>query len=351
MRSTCLLGFAVAGALLCGRPAAAVEIDAPQLFRQLDANADGRLTRDEVGAEHARLFARLVRTCDDGDGLLTAEEFAAGLTPVRADKQDVQKQGSRLAGSDALIVLLAKMDANGDRKLVAGEIPAQFRDTFQAMLARGDADKNGQLETREIAEAAPALSGIGGGAAIRLRIDVPGELAKIPAATREALAGINAFPDPREMLADPKQAGELFARFDADGDNFLTAEEAPPGLARFIERGDRDGDGKLSEAELAAIARRMSAGIGGTGSAPTAGAGGGRRNLRQLLSRLDRDGDGALSRQEAPPRMAQAFDRLDANGDGKLSARELQRFSAPGRPQPQHGAAGQDSAEMDEEMQ
>src|SRR5204862_7488893 len=46
---------------------------------------------------------------------------------------------------------------------------------------------------------------------------------------------------------------------------------------------------------------------------------------RQLLARYDRDGDGKLSHAEIGLERV-AFDRLDANRDGRLDAAELARF-------------------------
>lgn len=304
--------------------AAAVEIDAAGLFASLDANADGRVSRREAGHDHGLLFNRLLRTSDDDrDGRLTAEEFSAGLTPVRAEKDLVTKQGSRLPGSDALVVLIARMDANADRRLEPSEIPAQLRDAFDRMVAQADADKNGTLDTRELADGGPRLGIQAQGAAVRLGIDVAAELAALPAERRRSLEQMSAFPNPAEMMADPAQAAELFARLDADGDGLLTADEAPEGFARLMRRVDRNGDGKLSAAEFQAGAQRTG-GAAGQGGNPAAA----QRGVRQLLNRFDRNGDGALSREETPPRMVGNFDRLDQNADGALDAQELARSGA-----------------------
>jgi Ca2+-binding EF-hand superfamily protein len=317
--------------------ATAAEIDAPRLFAQLDADRDGRVTAAEAGDAHARLFARLLRTGDDdGDGRLSADEFAIALTPVRADKAMIRKQGSRLPGSDALVVMIARLDANGDRQIVADEVLEPLRGAFAGLLQRGDVDRNGKLDMRELADGGPPLALAAQLAASRLGIDVAAEYAALPPARREAIERISAFPNPQDIMSNPQQAAELFGQLDANGDKRLATEEAPPGFARLIERGDRDGDGTLSEAEWTAMVRRMNAVRGAMSGAaagpesmpgaPPGGAAAGRQNPRQLLRRLDADGDGALSRDEAPPRVKQAFSQLDADGDGKLTPRELQRL-------------------------
>lgn len=237
---------------------AGAEIDAARLFEQLDANRDGRLAADEAGAGHSRLFARLVRTSDDdADGVLSADEFAAGLTPVRGEKPLVEKQGSRLPGSDALLVLLAKMDVNGDRRLVEDEIPERFADAFDRMVERADEDKDGRLSARELSQGGPRLGLIATAAARRLGIDVPAELAKLSPKERQAMERMDAYPRPGELMADPDQAAELFARLDANGDGRVAADEAPEGFVQLIRRGDRDGDGQLNKHEFEPMGRRM----------------------------------------------------------------------------------------------
>lgn len=235
----------------------AVDIDAPALFDSLDRDRNGFVTAAEAGESHGRLFARLVRTSDDdADGALTQDEFQAALTPLRIEKSLVTKQGSRLPGSDALMVLLARMDANGNRRVEAAEVPANLRDTFQRMVDFADADKNGTLDTRELAEGGVRLGVIAQTAAARLRIDVARELAALPPARRNSLERMGALPNPQQMMADPAEATEIFARLDVNGDGFVVADEAPEGLANLIQRADRDGDGKLSAAEFRAASQR-----------------------------------------------------------------------------------------------
>jgi Ca2+-binding EF-hand superfamily protein len=325
MRILMLAILAAAGYLTPWVPAAcAAEGDAARLFASLDANSDGQLTAQEAGKEQRLLFKRLLRTSDEnGDGRLSADELAAGLLPVRAEKELVEKQGSKLPGSDALLVMLARMDVNKDQQLDAKEIPADYRLVFGLMTERGDANKDGRLDTREIAQNAPQLGLAATMGAARMQINVLAELARMPKAEMESMERMDAYGRSAEMMSSPAQAAEMFTRLDANGDKLVSPEEASGPFAdrlqQMLPRLDRDGDGKLSQTEFTEMARRISA-FEQTPADPQAV----KRTVRQLLKRFDGDGDRQLSVQELPRRMAENFDRTDQDANGKLDARELE---------------------------
>jgi Ca2+-binding EF-hand superfamily protein len=231
----------------------AAEPDATGLFAKLDANSNGKLTTEEVGNEHRLLFKRLVRTGDeDDDGQLTATEFAAALLPVRAEKPTVEKQGSRLPGADALLVILAKMDANADQQLDADEIPTDFRRAFEQMLTAADGDKNGRLDRREIAQGSPRLTAVANVAARRMGLDVSAEMSELPEETMSSMEAMDAYPKPGEL-----GVARLLKQSDRNEDGAISLREAPPLLKRQFERFDADGDQQLRDKELAKVGERM----------------------------------------------------------------------------------------------
>lgn len=243
-------------ALAMGMPSAtttAAEPDAAGLFAKLDADSDEKLAAEEVGNEHRLLFKRLVRTGDEnGDGLLSAEEFAAALLPVRAEKQTVEKQGSRLPGADALLVVLTKMDANEDQQLDADEIPADYRRAFEQMLTAADGDKNGRLDRREIAQGSPRLTAVANQAARRMGLDVSAEMSALPEEQMTSMEQMDAYPKPGELAV-----ARLLKQFDRNEDGAISLREAPPLLKRQFERVDTDGDQQLRDKELAKVGERM----------------------------------------------------------------------------------------------
>ena len=140
------------------------------------------------------------------------------------------------------------------------------------------------------------------------------------------------------------QEGDLFAKLDKNSDGVVTADEVEgdaKGLfERFLRRGDKDGDKKLTKEEFAAAQSESDAprqplgqGRGQFGS--------GAFNMREAFSRMDANKDGKLSKDEARGPLSESFDRFDANSDGTISEEELARMAgrrpdgapgAPGRP-------------------
>ncbi|KAL7138389.1 hypothetical protein ABFS83_10G160300 [Erythranthe nasuta] len=94
-------------------------------------------------------------------------------------------------------------------------------------------------------------------------------------------------------------------------------------LKQAFEMIDRDGDGKVTKAELEEL-------LCGLGADPPS-----REELRLMLSEVDRDGDGCITLEEfhsigsafAPPtcdtEMRETFDFFDSDRDGKITAEEL----------------------------
>ena len=101
---------------------------------------------------------------------------------------------------------------------------------------------------------------------------------------------------------------------DADGDGFVTREEAKahPRLEAQFDAVDADKDGRLDATEMKAHRVAMRAGM--------------RERAEERWKTADTDGDGALSREEAQasmPRMAERFDKMDANSDGRIERSEM----------------------------
>ena len=93
---------------------------------------------------------------------------------------------------------------------------------------------------------------------------------------------------------------------DKDGDGRISREEAAalPHLAKNFDRLDTNKDGFISRDELQAARKHRQA---------------------AMFKKIDTDGDGRISRQEAAsrPMLSKHFDQIDTNKDGYLSRDEL----------------------------
>lgn len=103
-----------------------------------------------------------------------------------------------------------------------------------------------------------------------------------------------------------------FAAADADKDGKITQAEMAALRAAEVAGIDADKDGKISTAELKAMhMARMEARA--------------TRMADEMVARMDSDGDGALTAAEmaARPAMPWLFDMIDADGDGAVTEAEI----------------------------
>src|SRR5262249_41184907 len=155
---------------------------------------------------------------------------------------------------DAVRYMLLKLDANKNARIEESEVPRELRPIFEIMLERLDADKDGQLSRQELARSGPGLAQLAARYVERQGIDVKTELAKLE---RSQGAAADRFDDkrgPLERLADPQHARQMFKELDANSDGYLTEKELSEVFReradQFINRADRDRDGRLSQREF-----------------------------------------------------------------------------------------------------
>ncbi len=194
------------------------------LFERLDTNKDGKVTKDELPEDRQRLFERLVRTADkNGDGQLTADEFAAGV-------QD-RPPGDASAGEPD-----ERRPAPGDGSR-GGFLPGAF-----TVLRALDADNDGKLSKSEIEGATAALK--------KLDKNNDGEL------TREELqpsGGTGGFAGRLGGGTEPAAMGERLRGMDKNNDGKFSKDELPPLLQERFDALDANKDGALEISELRAF--------------------------------------------------------------------------------------------------
>jgi len=142
--------------------------------------------------------------------------------------------------------------------------------------------------------------------------------------------GVMAQVGPGEGERGPRMA-EMFAAIDADGDGKVTQEEIAAHRAAMFAAADTNSDGSLSTDELAA---RELARFNETMPERTA----------RMLERRDANGDGSLQADEiAGGPMEDHFARIDTDDDGAISQAEAEAASerfAERRGKRKHGMKG-----------
>lgn len=187
-----------------------------------------------------------------------------------------------------------------------------------------DADKNGELSSDEIANAAKALKA--------LDKNEDGKLSReelrpqFPHGRQPGQrGGQGGGPGGRPGGGPP--SGEQFVKhimgFDKDGDGKVTKEELPEPMQRMLQRGDTNEDGAIDREEAEKLVEQLER---FRRDRPQGGPGG--AGFVERMMNLDRDGDGKVTQDEMPDWMrARVLERADTNGDGAIDQEEAEKMA------------------------
>jgi Ca2+-binding EF-hand superfamily protein len=337
------------------KPEPPVKAVSEAIFKLLDANGDGKLTKEELAAAPAALL----KLDEDDDEIVTPQElvpnapgqnnplagFGAMGRPARANPS---------AGNDILVPLpspgtvheelVARLQKRYGPK--AEKLTRKQLGLDEATFARLDINKDGVLDSTELAgfvKQTPDLELIvrlGKIKGTEARVEIVSEKGKPPFGGKAMMKSGLVHLDLGVTQADLRTGDEeradrfngiirqqvagQFRQADTNGDGFIDETEAKN--SRFF-RGvfkamDRDGDGKISEKEFTAyldkmrdLQARASAGCVTLVLADQS---------RGLFELLDTDRDGRLSiyeMRQAPKLLA----RLDRDGKGHLTRDDIPR--------------------------
>jgi len=122
----------------------AAAADLVKRLLKMDKNADGKLSKEEVGERYQRLIARADK---DNDGVASKEEIEA-IAKSEAGAGNVRGGfgGGLFGGGGGGNSFFADNDVNKDGKLTRDELPERMRDNFE----RVDTNKDGALDKSEV---------------------------------------------------------------------------------------------------------------------------------------------------------------------------------------------------------
>jgi Ca2+-binding EF-hand superfamily protein len=205
----------------------------PDLFRALDSDSDGRLSK----AELANAVDALMKFDKDGDGWLLPQELAEGTRgslPAGARPPGVSGPGGARARS--LDAVIQRADRDGDGKLSKDEVPEMLRERFDQV----DTDRDGLVDKDELSAVGERLR--------RLRDDrgaPPGFPGRPSASERPGRPG-GAINE-----ANRQRVAEFLREHDKDADARVSLKEFGEDRREDFKKLDTSDDGFLTPDELA----------------------------------------------------------------------------------------------------
>jgi len=317
------------------------------LFRHLDVKNEGKLSKESVRKAAETLLAKLDTNDDE---ILSADELDPqpnDLINVRLVEQlrgpmdrpaasSFYLARSRQADAQLGQLLLTHYDKNKDLKLSRTESGLDPK-TFDRL----DANKDGLLDADELAQwhrgqpdlsitirlgrkgpVPSAVEARQGAAQPGVDSKVTDDVLKLTLGDAQVSLRAGSSTDLSARLSTSQIYLQQFRLADSGSKGFLTEADLGAGGGRVFAGVfpliDRDGDGKMTLAEVTAFANLV--GEAGQGSIAISVA----EQGRALFQLLDTDRDGRLSLRE----LRSAWQRLaplDKNGDGFISADEIPR--------------------------
>ncbi len=221
-----------------GSGMAKAKVNPQQIFRALDKNKDGKLTRDEAKGRPRieALFDQLGKDELTMDDLKTAMQGGGKKANKKAQKKlakaekknETKKDETAEASADHMPAFAKLLDTNHDGRLSRDEL-AKATELFDRL----DKNHDGFLDAKELSEM-PAV-----------------------ASTEEPKINPAAPLARRKNGKQERNLAQILKRADTDGDGKLSKEEAPPFLKKNFAKIDTNNDGFLDKSELEAWFHRQ----------------------------------------------------------------------------------------------
>jgi Ca2+-binding EF-hand superfamily protein len=297
------------------------------LFDRLDQDKDGKLSKDELAAGGKAL----TELDQDGDELLSPQEITR--RPVNPESTARQRRASDSAGESPAFILIGPGDSGSPvaQRLLAKYGTADIEKGLklsraavglpQSLFASLDADKDGQLDTAELAKFAQRPADL----ELIIRLGTREK----DAAVLEVLGAAGQIEPLNSIVSKPSDGGlvlpleKLHLEFQVNEGRPAASATARQAIVQQFKDADKDQKGELDR--KTAVQRNF---------------------FPRQFDLLDQNGDGKLTMQELEEYLEKVqslqaraftsstvlmisgegqgiFDALDRNRDGRLSAREL----------------------------
>ncbi|HEX4148308.1 MAG TPA: EF-hand domain-containing protein [Pirellulales bacterium] len=185
------------------------------IYRGLDTNSDGKLSKDEIEAAPKSL-EKLDR---NSDGEITREELGG----PRSSMAQAGRPGGQPGSGDGR-GFFKQIDKNGDGKVSKDEAPERMKESFDKLDSNGD----GFIEESEFAR---VMQGMG---------RRPGGPGGPPGQGKPGQGGPGQRPDAKQMLE----------RMDSNKDGKLSKDEWPERMQENFDKFDANSDGSVDADEL-----------------------------------------------------------------------------------------------------
>lgn len=218
--------------------------DPAEMFKRLDRNGDGKLSRDELPPEAPRMLIAIFE--QSGEDSITLEQFQRSFPLTRGDQPFQGERGGPREGfrPQFSFPFIKVLDEDGNGRLNKQEL-SKAVEHFDKLDINGD----GELDISEV-------TGFGG---FRGRPDGgPDPRGMDPQGGSQFMPGRR--PDIRDPSARPSGGPDpraMFKRIDKNGDGYLSLEELPEGMQTVFDRIDRDQDSRISEDEFSGVLQMM----------------------------------------------------------------------------------------------
>ena len=198
-----------------------IAMTAEQVVQAMDANGDGKITKDEA-SEDLKLFFGEIDA--NGDGGIDVQEAQVMVKEMQGQPTTAQPSATPPQGEMTAAQLIGFMDKNGDGKIAKDEANDQLKPAF----AQFDQNKDGFLDSTEAQTLADIINGQQAGS--------QQDSQKSP-------------PPPKRLTA-----AQLISFMDKNGDGKIAKDEANDQLKPAFAQFDQNKDGFIDVQEAQAIA-------------------------------------------------------------------------------------------------